>query len=214
MLKNIFLIAVAIVVLLSCKSEREKQVETINKEASKIFAEAMVKIKENGYNGNIDSLTKVLGKISRDSAELGLEYAKKMLVIANTVKPEDYYEERVDTTKYFELRLVNQEYYGSYAQLDFELKSLMNRHIDKFWLKASLRDKKGEYLAGEGDIMWDNIRPSGIAIGEISWKNIKLDEIGGVILSPNNLEVEGENYQLNGNNVRIISNKYGVKVTF
>jgi tetratricopeptide (TPR) repeat protein len=141
------------------------------------------------------------GKIYMTKAsDLGFEDAKKYLA-------ENF-------AKYFQLRLVSVKGYGSFAELNFELKNLIT-HVDKFWLTATLRDKSGEYLAGEENIMWDNIRPNGISIDEAYWDNIKIKDIGEVILTPDVIEIKGVKIpDFNTNSVEILPNKFGIKVSF
>ena len=116
----------------------------------------------------------------------------------------------------FEIKLVGKEksLSGSYSKLTFELRDLFGKEINKFWLTASLRNNSGEYLAGESNIMWENIRPNGIGVKEASWKDISLDEIGGVLLTPSLIEIEEKVFKLNFRNVRILDNKFDIIVKF
>src|ERR1035437_10289206 len=71
--------------LYSCKSEREKKVEKINIECRYIIRSAINEIKESGKKINVDSLYNFYTKIASDSAELGLEYANKIQLVAKTI---------------------------------------------------------------------------------------------------------------------------------
>lgn len=150
-------------------------------------------------------------KIATGLRDEGVTYISKAINLGNK-DAQDYYNKNCAT--FFELQLVGKEYYGSFAKLNFQLKNLLSKHTDKFWITATLRDKKGNYLAGEENLMWDNIRPNGIGVKDCAWENINLNEIGEVILVPNHLEIEGENYNLNISNVDIKPNNLGIKVTF
>ena len=220
----LILIPLLIFFFLSCKTEREKRIEEINKKAVKILVDAISIYMQKGINMSYDSIIGVYGKISKDSAELGLDYANNMLWVAkasgNFSETPTYAEKtenaETDTTKLFELKLVGKDYFGNgqFARLNFEFKNLLTTQVDAFWLMVSLRNKEGDFLAGEEILMFDNIRSSGIAVKDALWENIKLEDIGGVLITPSRLEVNGTTYPLYGSNVKIMENKFGIKIWF
>jgi hypothetical protein len=85
-ISNLLLTLILIIALFSCKSNREKKVEQINKESSEIFSSALADIKRYDYTVNADSLLKIYTKIASDSAQSGLEFAKKIRDEANALK--------------------------------------------------------------------------------------------------------------------------------
>ena len=179
-----------------------------------IFSTALAKAKTKSLPFKYDSLLTAFTQKSIDSPEVALEYANRFKQFVSMLEYNREPNTSTDTTKYFELRLVNIEVYVGSAKLDFELKNLLDKTIYYFGLKASLRDKNGEYLADELSLTWENIRPNGIGIAGTWWADVKLNDIGGVLLIPYEVNVEGEVYRLNGRNVKIIENKYGLKVSF
>ena len=58
---------------------------------------------------------------------------------------------------FLNLKLIRR--YNDYnrAHIILEFKNKSNKHIDKLWLKAELRDKEGSYLAGTEYIHFTNI---------------------------------------------------------
>lgn len=74
------------ILFFSCQSERENKIEKINKESSDIIADAITNFSVSGAKINTDSLKGVYSKIAKDSAELGLDYAKKIGTYANGLK--------------------------------------------------------------------------------------------------------------------------------
>lgn len=215
---NITIVFFIMMILISCKSEREKKIEAINKQSCDILSNALAEIMVDGNKINSDSIMNVYIKISSDSAELGLKYAmnisEAVRIYKTGINNNESMSTSSDTIKYFEIKLVDKKNIGGYAELTFQFKNLLEKHIDKFWLDATLRDKNENYLAGKDYVMLDNIRPNGIGIDDASWENINLKEIGKVILTPSTLEIEGQDYQFNESNVRILPNKFGINVTF
>ena len=84
----IFILAIA-TSLFSCKTEREKRIEAINVEGDSILINALVELdflnQDSVVRINTDSLSEVHSKL-RDSAELGLEYAKSLRSFVKSIK--------------------------------------------------------------------------------------------------------------------------------
>lgn len=198
----------------SCKSGKQKEIERLNKESTEIFSTALADAKVKGFPLNYDSLMNAFGQKSLDSPAVALEYAKRFKEAISNVEYNKPQEPSGDTTKYFELKLVKKEVYVGSAKFDFELKNLLDKPIEDFGLKASLRDKSGDYLADELYLTWKNIRPGGIGIESTWWADIKLNDVGGILLIPHELTVNGQDYKFDGGNIKILENKLGVKLSF
>jgi len=143
--------------------------------------------------------------------EEGCSFIVRAMEMGNK-SAEDFYNKNCVT--YWDLKLVKVWNQYNSAKIELELTNRFGKHIDIFWIKASLRDKAGEYLAGEERIHFDNIRPDGISVEGQSWSNINSNEIGKILLLPNRLEIEGEDIKFETNYVNILDNKYGIEVTF
>lgn len=198
----------------SCKSAKEKENEKLNKESTEIFSTALADAKTKGFPLNYDSLMNAFAQKSLDSPAVALEYAKKFQEAISNVEYNQPQKTSSDTTKYFELKLVKKEVYVGSAKLDFELKNLLDKPIEDFGISASLRDKSGEYLADNLYLTWENIRPGGIGIASTWWADIKLSDVGGVLLIPHELTINGQDYKFDGGNIRILENKLGIKLSF
>jgi hypothetical protein len=210
---NILLLAI-ITLLFSCQSAKEKENERLNKESTEIFSTALADAKAKGFPLNYDSLMNAFAQKSLDSPAVALEYAKKFKDAISNVQYNQPPEPSSDTTKYFELKLVKKEVYVGSAKFDFELKNLLDKPIEDFGLKAFLRDKNGDYLADELYLTWKNIRPGGIGIESTWWADIKLNDVGGILLIPHELKINGQDFNFTGENIRILENKLGVKLSF
>lgn len=198
----------------SCKSGKQKETERLNKESTEIFSTALADAKTKGFPLNYDSLMNAFAQKSLDSPAVALEYAKRFKEAISNVEYSKPQEPSGDTTKYFELKLVKKEVFVNSAKLDFQLKNLLDKPIEDFGLKASLWDKNGEYLADELTLTWENIRPGGIRIASTWWADIKLSDVGGVVLIPYELTINRQDYKFDGGNIRILENKLGIKLSF
>lgn len=156
-----------IIVLFSCKSEREKRIETINKESVQVFSSAIAQIMLKGYNVNTDSLMMVFTKIAADSAELGLIYAKRVrhaVALLNEKENETGVineqsaadkEDNISANKkiqQFEIVSHNQkirkEVYGkNTCSIYVVVKNNSNKAIDWVFLKATWFDKNNNVVA-------------------------------------------------------------------
>jgi len=212
----ILILAVAVI---GCKSEREKQIEKINKESIEILSEVTSKLIVANVitQAQADTIIQTYTKIASDSAELGYQYAIIVKDFANS--PESYQQTNnqsnsTDTTTYFDLKIVKKWNDYGYAHLSIELTNRFDKHIDNFWIEAELRDKNGNYLAGKQSIHYNNVRPGKKMVEEESWENTNVNEVGSVLLTPYRLEIEGQVYNFETRYVKILDNKYGIKVTF
>jgi tetratricopeptide (TPR) repeat protein len=116
---------------------------------------------------------------------------------------------------FFDLKLVKR--YNDYnrAHIVLEFKNRSDKHVDKLWLKAELRDKEGNYLAGTEYIHFTNIGKNTSFTEDASWQNINAYDIGEIVLSLNYLEIEGVLTRYFQNKYfEMIDNKYGITVHF
>lgn len=160
---KIFLVFILTTMLFSCKSERDKKIEQINKESTEIFAAAVTKIIMRGYTINTDSLTTVYTKLAGDSAELGMEYAKKVRDAVASIdaeaekkeatNAEDGSEQQINTeTSQLEIISHNQkikkETYGkNTCSIYVVVKNNSNKVIDMVFLKATWFDENNDVVA-------------------------------------------------------------------
>jgi hypothetical protein len=209
-----FLFLAIITLLFSCQSAKEKENERLNKESTEIFSNAIAEAKANGFTFSYDSLMKDFAQKMHDNPSTAFEYANKFKSAISTLKNQQSTAASNDTTKYFEIKLVKKEVYVGSAKFDFEIKNLLDKPIEEFSLKASLRNKNGDYLADELYLTWKNIRPGGIGIESTWWADIKLNDVGGILLIPHELKINGQDFNFTGDNISILENKLGVKLSF
>ncbi|HEY5122868.1 MAG TPA: hypothetical protein VIK14_03955 [Ignavibacteria bacterium] len=100
------------------------------------------------------------------------------------------------------------------TKIEFELTNKLSEHIDEYWLDANLKDKKGEYLAGNESVMFTNIRDGRTALEKAYWRNTNPSEVGEIVLKLYNFEVEGKKYKGGEDFTTILDNKYKIKVHF
>lgn len=155
----------------------------------------------------------IIGKLKYEniSKNEGCQYIAKAMQMGNK-NAEDYYYSNCVT--YFDIDLVKIWNEYSLANIALELKNRFGKHIDKLWLQAELRTKKGDYLAGKKNIHYSNIRPDAVSVEEVSWRNTDFSDIGEIILTPYLLEIEGTNYKFETQYFNIFENKFDIKVTF
>ena len=200
--------------VLSCKSEKQKEKARADKEATEIFSDALSKAKTKGFPLNYDSLMTAFAEKSNNDPNEALEYAKKF---QKSVLMVEYTPERdvaADTAKYFELRLAKIWKESDATYLKFEVKNLTDKTVDNFWFEVSLKDKDGEYLQGKESVHIDNVRPGGVGIEDRAYFDIISNQISEIILEPYRLEVDGTKYPFDPNQVRILDNNYGIKMSF
>ena len=123
-------------------------------------------------------------------------------------------DERGIPRKYFTLKLVDLSYNYSFLNAAIEVQNNSGKHVDQFWFNASLRDKSGNYLAGSSAFHINNIRVDGIGIDDGNWQNIKIEDVGKILLNPSSFEAEGEFYEFPIENISILPNDFGVEVSF
>ncbi len=142
------------------------------------------------------------------------EKEKKDNVKTDSITTDAKNKQTPDTNKYFELKLVKMwNSYGT-GNIKFELKSLLNKTIDNFWVDVSLKSKKGDYLGEKKNLQIDNVKPNGTAVTDEPFIDVNVNNIGEMLLQPYLLQIEGKEYHFEPKQVRIMDNKYGVKVSF
>jgi len=201
-----------IIILTSCNSEKDKKDEALYKEATLVMSRNIATMQSKGYTINVDSMTTAFAKKAHDSLEVAFKYAIDMQNSLATFPSKKEIDAIKDTTKLVDLQLVKVWSESSNATLKFQLKSFVQNHVDKCWLKISLKDKNGGYLRNVETIMFDNVRPNGISVQDQTFLDLNPKEIGEILIEPYRLEIEGKVYNFYANSIRLTDNNFGIKL--
>ena len=201
-----------IIFLASCDSEKDKEDKALYKEATLIMSRNIAALQSKGYTINVDSMTSAFAKKAHDSLRVAFKYAIDMQNSISTFPSKSEIDAIKDTTKIVDLELVKVWSESYNANLKFQLKNFMDKHVDNCWLKISLKDKTGGYLRKEEVIMFDNVRPNGISVTDETYLDLNPKEIGEILIEPYRLEIEGKVYKFYANSIRLTDNKFGIKV--
>lgn len=219
-MKKTTIILIAILsILVSCQSERDKEVEALNKFGKNLIIKSTSKMLANGIIDSEKSseIMQQYIDFTRDSTELGVIYAVQIWDIAQNQKSYSSTSEEentvaTETEKYFDLKIVNVWQNYGVGNLKFEIKNRLNKRIDDLYFEVSLVNSNGDYFGATESVRFNNIRPNGIGVADQGWIDTKINKVSKVIIVPERLIIEEQEYQFNSEYIKGLDNKYNIKI--